>query len=134
MSTALIRQESGVVAAGCSIRELPTVPWQQYLPSSLAALAVAPVHFKVSHEYEMVADCTKGYDHHNDPCYCAFRYVRTRLRSDDDQVFYQEEEYAETLTSWKLEDERWLVFREIIAGFDQDHIRSHLALSETMPR
>lgn len=134
MSTVLDSQESGAILARCPVRELPAVAWQQGLPSSLMALAITPVHFKIAHEYEIAADCTKGYDHHNDPCYCAFRYVRTRLRCDDDEVFYEAPEYAEALTSWKLEDERWLVFREIIADFDQGQVYSQLVASESMPR
>jgi len=82
----------------------------------------------------MAADCTKGYDRQNNPCFCAFHYVRTQLRSDDDEVFYQAPVYAETLTSWRLEDERWLVFREIVGNFELGDIHSYFSLSESMPR
>lgn len=134
MGTALYRQESGNIELDCPIRGLPAIAWQQDLPSSLMALVVAPIRFKVAQEYEMAADRTKGYDQQNHPCYCAFRYVRTQLRSDDDEVFYEAPVYAEMLTSWKLEDERWLIFREVVGDFDRGLIHSHFALSETMPR
>ena len=134
MGTALCRQESGDIELGCPIRGLPAIAWQQDLPSSLMELVVAPIRFKVAQEYEMAADHTKGYDQQNNPCYCAFRHVRTQLRSDDDEVFYEAPVYAEMLTSWKLEDERWLILREIIGNFELGQVHSHFSLSESMPR
>ena len=134
MCAALYRQDSSEMGAACPVRELPSIPWRQDLPLSLTALVVAPIRFKVAQEYEMAADCTKGYDQRNDPCYCAFRYVRTRLRSDDDEVFYETPVYAEMLTSWRLEDARWLIFREIIGNFERGDVHRYFSLSETMPR
>ncbi len=37
----------------------------------------------------MAADRICGRDAVNEPCFCAFRYVLTQLRSDDDEVYYE---------------------------------------------
>lgn len=134
MCNALVRQKADLGLTKCPIRKVPMVAWQQGLPSPLAALVVAPVNFDIAHEYEVVAERTTGYDHHNDPCYRAFRYLSTELHSDDDELFYQAPIYAETLTSWRLEDKRWLIFREFVGDFEFGPIHSHFAVCESMPR
>jgi hypothetical protein len=60
--------------------------------------------------------------------------VLTQLRSDDDEVFYEMPIYVETLTSWRLIDERWLVCRTTLDR--QSHGGSHteFSVSERMPR
>lgn len=95
---------------------------------------MAPTRFDIFREYEVLADCPRGHDVSNEPCYCAFRYVLTQLRSDDDEVFYEAPLYAETLTAWRLLDERWLICRKTVGNFDLDEVQTRLSLSDVMPR
>ncbi|CAM3320453.1 hypothetical protein [Polaromonas hydrogenivorans] len=134
MHAALYRQESGVNGTrppACNVRD---IRWWQDIPSPIRPLVVPPVSFDVLQDYEMAADRTQGYDGRHEPCYCAFRYVLTQLRSDDDEVFYEAPVYAEMLTSWRLLDQRWLVCRTTVHNFDRGECQTSLSLSDTMPR
>ncbi|HEY8908163.1 MAG TPA: hypothetical protein VIM63_19250 [Rhodoferax sp.] len=95
---------------------------------------VTPVSFDVSRDYEMQAEHTHGRDVANQPCFSEFRFVLTQLCSDDDEVFYEAPVYAESLTSWRLLDQRWLVCRTQVSGVDQARGQTSLSLSDTMPR
>ncbi len=108
--------------------------WWQHLPSPLRDVVVAPVHFEVRQDYEIAADRTKGYDSAHRPCFCAFRYVLTQLRSDDDELFYEAPVYTETLTSWRLPDDRWLVCQTTSGNADRGEFQTRLSLSDAMPR
>lgn len=82
----------------------------------------------------LAADRTCGYDAHQQPCFCAFRYVYTQFRSDDDEVFYEAPVCTETLTSWRLPDNRWLVRYTRSGELDRGEFHTRLSLSDTMPR
>jgi hypothetical protein len=97
-------------------------------------VVVAPVRFDVLQDYEIAADRTKGYDSAHRPCFCAFRYVLTQLRSDDDEVFYEAPVYSETLTSWRLPDDRWLVCHTTTGNADRGEVQTRLSLRDSMPR
>jgi hypothetical protein len=104
------------------------------LPAGLKDLVVHPVRFDVARDYDMLADCTHGRDAANQPCFSEFRFVLTQLRSDDDEVFYEAPVYAESMTSWRLVDERWLVCRTTVGNLDDAEFYTHFSLRETMPR
>lgn len=134
MRIPLYTQASGARKGSCPVRPRQPIAWCQGLPAPIRALVVAPVRFDVLQEYEIPADRTQGYDDNHEPCFCAFRYVVTRLRSDDDEVFYEAPVYTETLTSWRLPDARWLVCRTTMGDQDRGEFRTDFSLSDTMPR
>lgn len=134
MCVALYKQASSAARLRQPMRDAQGIQWWQELPSPIRALVVAPISFDLVQEYEIPADRTQGYDPHHAPCYCAFRYVLTQLRSDDDEVFYEAPVYAETLTSWRLPDARWLVCRTTIDHLDHGECQTSFSLSDTMPR
>lgn len=110
------------------------VAWMEELPSDLMGLVVAPVSFAVEQEFEIVADRSLGLDAEGQACFCAFRYVQTALRSDDDEIFYEAPVYAETLTAWRLPDNRWLASHKVIDHFGAGAVIPRLSLSRSMPR
>lgn len=75
-----------------------------------------------------------GYDADGLPCYWAARYRLTELRSDDDDLFYEETVHAETLTAWRLRDERWLIHRTVYGDDGQGTTHRFFAFSDTMSR
>lgn len=117
-----------------SLRECHGVSWKRLLPSSWAEFAVAPIQFDIFREFEIAADRTIGYDEEFEPCYCASRYVLTDLRSDDDDVFYEEPVYAEALAAWRLRDDRWLIFRKVVGNYASGAVQSFFSFSDSMPR
>jgi hypothetical protein len=82
----------------------------------------------------MLAERTCGCDAANKPCYGTFHLVQTQLRSDDDEVYYETPVYAESLTCWRLLDERWLVYRTTVGSFDLADVQTSLSLCDAMPR
>ncbi len=110
------------------------VAWMEELPSDLVGLVVAPVSFAVEQEFEIVADRSLGLDAEGQACFCAFRYVQTALRSDDDEIFYEAPVYAETVTAWRLPDSRWLASHKVIHRFGAGAVIPRLSLSRGMPR
>lgn len=134
MCTSLYTETSGASGGCYPIREEQRIQWWQGLPLPIRGLVIAPISFDVLQEYEMAADRTRGYDDDHNPCFCAFRYVVTQLRSDDDEVFYEAPVYAETVTSWRLLDARWLVCHTTIGNLDRGEFQTRLSLSDTMPR
>lgn len=121
-------------AGHCPSRQAQARRWLTDLPHDLKALVVAPVTVDVFQEYEMQAERAQGRDAADTPCFSEFRYVLTELRSDDDEVFYETPVYAETLTSWRLIDERWLVCRTTLDRLGHGGSQTELSLSEQMPR
>lgn len=111
-----------------------TVAWMEELPSDLVELVVAPVSFAVEQDHEIVADRSLGLDAEGQACFCAFRYVQTALRSDDDEIFYEAPVYAETVTAWRLPDNRWLASHKVIDRFGTGAVIPRLSLSRGMPR
>ena len=134
MGAALYTNANSDVITHCPYEAGHAPSWLDDLPDGLKELVVAPVRFNVARDYELLADHTQGCDETNQPCYCEFRVVLTQLRSDDDEVFYEASVYAESLRSWRLVDDRWLVCRT--AGSSSDGLGFHakLSLSDAMPR
>lgn len=118
----------------CPVRQASNQRWQDDLPPDLLDLVVPPVSLDVYREYEMQAERTQGRDAAHAPCFCEYRYVLTQLRSDDDEVYYESTVYAETLTSWRLIDERWLVCRTTRNRLDHSGSHTSLSISPHMPR
>lgn len=58
----------------------------------------------------------------------------TALKSDDDEVFYEMPDYAETQTAWRLRDARWLVYRELVANVEEGKVCRFFSISDAMPR
>lgn len=134
MGKALYTQASNAIHTDCPHQPGHAVAWADDLPQALKDLVVAPTSFDVFQEYEMLADRICGHDDAKKPCYCAFHLLRTQLRSDDDEVFYELPIYAESLTSWRLIDERWLICRTTVASFEDAGFHSDFSISDAMPR
>jgi hypothetical protein len=117
-----------------STRDTQDVAWSGQLPSAWKDLVVAPISFDIFQEFEIVADRTLGYDEDHRACYCAARYVLSELRSDDDDVFYEEPVYVESLLAWRLRDERWLIFRKVIGNYGLGAAHSFFSFSDSLPR
>jgi hypothetical protein len=117
-----------------SLRDAEGVRWWQDLPAARRDLVVVPLRFDVLREYEILADRTNGYDENDEACYCAYRFVLSSLRSDDDEVFYEEPSYAESTVAWRLRDERWLIFRSIVGNYELGAKHSFYSFSSSMPR
>lgn len=111
-----------------------SVPWTDELPAALQALVVTPTRFDEHHDYEIQAQHTRGVDAANTPCYSAFSFVLTRLRCDDDEIFYEAPVYAETRKAWRLVDTRWLVCHTVVGHFDCTQAHTSYSVSDVMPR
>lgn len=103
----------------CLLRQLQVARWLADLPVELKDWVVAQISLHVFREYEMQAEHTHGKDAANAPCFSEYRYVLTQLLSDDDEMFYEAPVFAESLTSWRLMDDRWLVRHP--GGLDHRH-------------
>ena len=134
MFNALYTKLPNAGRSACPARQAQANRWRTDLPHDLQALVVPPVTVDVFHEYEMQAERAQGRDTANTPCFSEFRYVLTELRSDDDELFYEMPVYAETLTSWRLIDERWLVCRTTLDRLGQGGPQTEFSVSERMPR
>ncbi|NJA89530.1 hypothetical protein HCX48_09880 [Rhodocyclus tenuis] len=115
-------------------RDTQDVRWQDDLPPAYKDLVIVPLRFEILHEYEILANRTNGYDENEQACYCAYRFVLTSLRSDDDEMFYEEPTYAETTVAWRMRDERWLIYRQIVGNYALGVAHRFYSLSNTMPR
>jgi len=134
MSHALSTTSSNGFKTKGSCRAEPSVAWSDDLPAPLKNLVVTPVHFQVHEDYEIRAGRTTGCDLANRPCYCASHFVLTDLRTDDDDVFYETPVYTESLTSWRLIDERWLVCRVTVDRLKPGGKNTQFQITQTMPR
>lgn len=134
MAAALYTETPNAGRVPCPNSRGQDVHWTEELPVALRALVVPPTRFDVHSDYEMLAEHTHGRDAANAPCYNAFRFVLTRLRSDDDEVFYEAPVYAETLTAWRLVDARWLVCRTVASHLDCSEAHTSYSISDAMPR
>jgi hypothetical protein len=133
MFTALYTKTPNASYSPCPSLQGPNIDWTEELPAPLQALVVPPTRFDVHSDYEMQAEHTHGCDAANTPCYNAYRFVLTQLRSDDDEVFYEAPVYAESLTAWRLVDARWLVCRTVESPFDCSQASTSYSISDTMP-
>lgn len=134
MGTALYNYSLNAWSSHCPYIPDTAVAWSDDLPTPLRHLVVAPVRFRVHRDYEMQATHTDGCDATNQPCFCEFHFVMTQLRSDDDEVFFETPVYSETLTSWRLVDERWLVCHTTVDRLTADGSQTRLSISNAKPR
>ena len=134
MGTALYKASPNEMPAHCPHNPDAMVAWSDDLPTPLKHLVVAPVSFQVHQDYEMRATHTGGCDASNKPCFCEFQFVMTQLRSDDDEVFFEAPVYSETLTSWRLIDDQWLVCRTTMDRLAAGGCHTQLSISNAMPR
>jgi len=134
MGTALYNNLPNETPEHCPFNPESKVAWSEDLPTPLKHLVVAPVSFRVHQDYEMRATHTGGSDASNKPCFCEFQFVMTQLCSDDDEDFFETPVYAETLTSWRLIDERWLVCRTTVDRAAAGGCQTQLSISNAMPR
>jgi len=132
--TKLPNAGSALQNQACPARRAQSQRWLTDLPRDLQALVVVPATVDVFQEYEMQAERAQGRDKTDAPCFSEFRYVITQLRSDDDEMFYEMPVYAETLTSWRLIDERWLVCRTTLDRLSHGGSQTEFSVSERMPR
>ncbi|MBK1700617.1 hypothetical protein [Thiococcus pfennigii] len=109
-------------------------PWWSQLTPEWRHQVVVPQRFRVFEEYEVAASRILGYDEAGDPCFCACDYRLTELRSDDDEEFYQAAVYAESLTTWRLLDGRWLVYRRVEPLGEEGEALGGFNVAERMPR
>jgi hypothetical protein len=134
MGTALYQPASDAINPDCPYQPGHGIRWAEDLPPALKNLVVAPIRFDVFQEFEMQAEHTCGRAASHQPCYSEFRFVVTQLCSDDDELYYEKPVYAESMTSWRLLDERWLVCRITIDNFDPGAFHTCFFLSKAMPR
>jgi hypothetical protein len=134
MFNALYSDESNDITIPCPGRPKPKVAWSDDLPALLKNLVVTPVYFSVHQDYELRAGRVTGCDLTHQPCYCESHFVLTDLRSDDDEVFYETPVYTESLTSWRLIDERWLVCHTTIDRLKSGGLDTRYSVSHSMPR
>jgi hypothetical protein len=134
MFNALYTKLPNAGRTACPTRRAQNKRWLTDLPPDLQKLVVPPATVDVFQEYEMQAERAQGRDAANAPCYSEFSYVITQLRSDDDEVFYEAPVYAETVTSWRLIDERWLVCRTTLDRLSQGGSQTEFSVCEQMPR
>lgn len=134
MSNALYTRSSNGTPSTAPCRPDSTVAWSEDLPAPLKNLVVTPVYFQVHEDYEMRAARITGRDLTHQPCYCASHFVLTDLRSDDDDLFYETPVYTESLTSWRLIDERWLVCHTTINRLKPGGTDTRFSVTQKMPR
>ena len=112
----------------------PAVAWAEDLPAALRDWVVAPVYFQRHEDYEIRAARITGRDLTHQPCYCASHFVLTDLRADDDDLFYETPVYTESLTAWRLIDERWLVCHTTINRLKPGGTDTRFSVAQHMPR
>jgi len=108
--------------------------WLDHLPSEWRAMVIAPLDFVEHHDYEIAAGRCLGYDDHGWLCYYAHGYELDASCADDDEAFHQPISYSETVHSWRLNDERWLVHRIVRYGGEGAPGRGDYSFSEICPR
>lgn len=121
------------VVNACPERGKAPVAWMEELPSDLVGLVVPPVSFSIQRDGEIVADRSLGFDANGLTCFCAFRYVQTALRSEDDEIFYEAPIHVETVTAWRLPDRRWLTSHKVIGDAEPMCVVPQLSLRTGMP-
>lgn len=110
------------------------VAWADELPPDLLGVVEPPVRFDIEQDRHIVADRSLGRDAQGQVCFCAFRYVQTALRSEDDEFFYEAPVYIETVTAWRLPDRRWIASHQVMRGAGDRSAVPQLSLCEGMPR
>jgi hypothetical protein len=108
--------------------------WRAQLPSEWREQVIPPRTFRVFREYEIAARRVIGYDNDQQPCYCAYDCRLVDLCSDDDEDFYTELAYRESVTAWRIQDGRWLIDRSVEALGDNGNCERCLSIETQMPR
>lgn len=108
--------------------------WRAELPADWQTQVVPPLRFEVQQDGGVLADRVDGRDAQGAFCYFAYRYVRTQLRTDDDESFYEAPVYIETLTAWRLLDGQWLHLRQTVSDCDRGVAQRALFVSGQRPR
>lgn len=111
-----------------------THPWQIGLPANWRECVVVPFRFDIYWEYQVDAARVLGCDASGAPCYSAHRYVLTRLRYEEDEIFYEVIAYRDERFAWLLQDGQWLVRHTVTSHEDCDHSASSVFLTNQMPR
>lgn len=97
-------------------------------------MVVAPIDFDIQREYEIDAFRTLGFDEEAKPCFYHHRYLLSALYSDDDDEYYEAIAYGEEVRSWRLRDDRWLIWRIVHDEAGNRNSRGFYSLSENRPR
>lgn len=113
-------------------------PWCDGLPPTWREQVVVPLDFDIHRDHELAAQRVFGRDEDGAPCYYAHRWTISEPCSDDDEEFYLRPSAGESVTAWRLRDERWLV-RRVVLGNGNGNDRCAAAqpffvFSESMPR
>ena len=108
--------------------------WREHLPPEYRELVIAPLDIRCYRDYEMTAERFVGEDEDNKPCFTAHRFGLFEPRSDDGEAFYSILAYGESLAAWRLRDDRWLIWREIMSEENCGEARSFYCLAQDMPR
>ena len=134
MSNSLYIENHSDKRSGCFCKASMPIDWESDVPWYMKDMVVAPFEFTVHQDYEILADRTVGNDLQNEACYCAYRYVETRLQSEDDDVVYVAPVYAQTISSWRMLNGYWLVLTKTYLEFDTGKFQSAITISKAMPR
>lgn len=118
-----------LIAAACERASPAAVsyPWWRDLPEAWRVQAVEPLDFKIYREPALAAERVFGRDEDGVACFYAHRYLVPPARPGA-----ASQAYGETLSAWRLGDQRWLIHRVLIQG-EQSTGRGFYTLSETMP-
>ena len=73
-----------------------------------------------------------GYDADDNPCFISHRSQLSTLAPDDSNGIYEPVTHSEEMASWRLRDERWLVFH--LSSTNGNLPRGFYAFNPEMPR
>ncbi len=90
------------------------VCWKRDLPTNINA--IAPYRFEYFEEPSANAEKLLGYDGSGRCCYYQHAYTMTRDVLDDEDIFYEEVSYHESMTAWLLDSGQWLCCKNSKAG------------------
>lgn len=109
-------------------------PWLVGLPAAWRQQVCAPLCFEIHRDHELAAQRVFGRDEDGAPCYYAHRWTLSEPCSDDDEEFYLLPTAGESVTAWRLRDERWLVRRVVLASEHCAPSQPFYVFSDRMPR
>lgn len=90
--------------------------WKTDLPADMGINAIVPHRFEHFEEPSAYAEKMLGYDKSGRCCYYQHMYTMTRDVLDDEDNFYEEVSYHETVTAWLLDSGQWLCCKNNKAG------------------
>lgn len=106
--------------------------WNEFLPFKWVKAVIIPQRFVRFDEYEISAHKIIGCDTYNAPCFYQHHYAEEEIRTDDDEEFYSEVIFSETVIAWRLRDSRWLVYTAYKKDGAED-ATGFYAFSQEMP-